>query len=67
MMDDKKLALASKTLRKREIPMGELCAAVGISRSMPTVTSSLMGSPVRIRRSGIMGFAAWLIRFAGSC
>ncbi len=32
-MDEKKLALASKTLKNREIPVGEVCKAVGVSRS----------------------------------
>jgi DNA invertase Pin-like site-specific DNA recombinase len=33
IMDEKKLALASKMLKNREIPVGEVCEAVGVSRS----------------------------------
>ena len=33
VMDEKKLALASKMLKNREIPVGEVCEAVGVSRS----------------------------------
>lgn len=33
VMDAKKLALASKMLNNREIPVGEVCEAVGVSRS----------------------------------
>ena len=33
VMDEKKLALASKMLKSREIPVGEVCEAVGVSRS----------------------------------
>ncbi len=32
-MDERKLALASKMLKNREIPAGEVCEAVGVSRS----------------------------------
>lgn len=30
---EKKLALAAKMLKNREIPVGEVCGAVGVSRS----------------------------------
>jgi DNA invertase Pin-like site-specific DNA recombinase len=33
VMDEKKLALASKMLENKEIPVGEVCEAVGVSRS----------------------------------
>ena len=33
IMDEKKLALASAMLKNREIPVREVCAAVGVSRS----------------------------------
>ncbi|HET7479756.1 MAG TPA: helix-turn-helix domain-containing protein [Rubrobacteraceae bacterium] len=33
VMDEKKLALASKMLKNREIPVGEVCEPVGMSRS----------------------------------
>lgn len=33
VMDEKKLALASKMLKNKEIPVGEVCEAVGVSRS----------------------------------
>jgi DNA invertase Pin-like site-specific DNA recombinase len=33
VMDEKKLALASAMLRNREIPVREVCEAVGVSRS----------------------------------
>jgi predicted DNA-binding transcriptional regulator AlpA len=32
-MDEKKLALASAMLKNREIPVREVCEAVGVSRS----------------------------------
>jgi predicted DNA-binding transcriptional regulator AlpA len=32
-MDEKKLAVASAMLRNREIPVREVCDAVGVSRS----------------------------------
>ena len=33
VMDEKKLALASAMLKNREIPLSEVCEAVGVSRS----------------------------------
>ena len=33
VMDEKKLALASAMLKNREIPVSEVCEAVGVSRS----------------------------------
>ena len=33
VMDEKKLALASAILKNREIPVREVCEAVGVSRS----------------------------------
>lgn len=32
-MDDKKIALASKLMRDRDTPIGEICEAVGVSRA----------------------------------
>lgn len=32
-MDEKKIALASKLMSDREVPISEVCGAVGVSRS----------------------------------
>ncbi len=54
MMDERKIAIASKLMRDRETPISEVCEAVGVS----TATLYRSGSPTASRRSAAGG-RAW--------
>ncbi len=44
-MDEKKVALADRLMRDRDVPISEVCEAVGISRATPYRYLKTDGSP----------------------